>query len=98
MEWFNLHLMVDFIWAIFLFEFITSLKYDLKEKYLFGIFLIISLIVAIFIGIKLIIFYPDILKTSGWLHLKLTLLFLIVIEIVYLLYLLFKNKNIKPII
>ena len=98
MNFFGLHLILDFIWAVFLLELITSLKYDLKEKYLFGILSVVSSIFAILVGIKLIVIYPEILKQGGWLHAKLTLLFLVFIENIYLLYLLLKKKKIKSLI
>ncbi|EDM24186.1 hypothetical protein FE773_06455 [Caminibacter mediatlanticus TB-2] len=89
------HLLMDFVWSVFLLLFIFSLKYGLKEKYLFGILSIVSGIVVIGIGVMLIKINPYVIKSGGWLHAKLTLLFFVFLENIYLIYILFRKKLVR---
>ena len=91
----GLHLLVVFSWAIFLLQFIKSLENDLKGKYIFGILSVIMMLIVLGVGTKLMLLNPTIAKSGAWLHVKLSFDILLMIENLYLLYVLFKNKTLS---
>ena len=89
---YGLHLLVVFSWAIFLLQFIKSLENNLGDKYIFGILSVIMMLIVLGVGTKLMLLNPTIAKSGAWLHVKLSFDILLMIENLYLLYVLFKNK------
>ena len=86
------HIGFVFLWAIFLLVAIKLTKFDLEEsKKYFSYALIFALFVGIS-GVKLIMLNPAILKGEGWLHTKISIALLVVIENVYFY---FKTKELK---
>ncbi len=92
---YGLHLLVVFSWAIFLLQFIKSLQNNLTDRYLFGILSVFMMLVALGIGTKLMLLNPGVAKVGVWLHVKLSFDILLMIENLYLLYVLFKNKTLS---
>ena len=93
MFFYGIHFLVVMSWAIFLLEFIKTLQNNLKDKYLFGILSIIFMFIVLFVGTKLILLNPSVSKSGIWLHLKLSIDILLMIENVFLLIVLFKKKT-----
>ena len=84
MFYFALHSIVVVSWAIFLLQFIKAIEYsNNKEGFLFGILSLFFLILTFVVGIKLINLNPDIIKSGGWLHLKITIAIILAIENFY---------------
>jgi putative membrane protein len=92
---YGLHLLVVFSWAIFLLQFIKSLENNLGDKYIFGILSVIMMLIVLGVGTKLMLLNPTIAKSGAWLHVKLSFDILLMIENLYLLYVLFKNKTLS---
>jgi putative membrane protein len=92
---YGLHLLVVFSWAIFLLQFIKSLENNLSDKYIFGILSVIMMLIVLGVGTKLMLLNPVVAKSGAWLHVKLSFDILLMIENVYLLYILFKNKTLS---
>jgi putative membrane protein len=92
---YGLHLLVVFSWAIFLLQFIKSLENNLSDKYIFGILSVIMMLIVLGVGTKLMLLNPTVAKSGAWLHVKLSFDILLMIENVYLLYILFKNKTLS---
>ena len=96
MFYFALHSIVVVSWAIFLLQFIKAIEYsNFKEGFLFGILSLFFLILTFILGGKLINLNPDIIKSGGWLHLKITLAAILGIENIVYLILFFKKKSIS---
>jgi len=93
MFFYGIHFLVVMSWAIFLLEFIKTLQNNLKDKYLFGILSIIFMFIVLFVGTKLILLNPSVSKSGMWLHIKLSIDILLMIENVFLVIVLFKNKT-----
>lgn len=96
MFYYGLHLIAVFSWAIFLLQFIKSAQNDLPDKYIFGFLSLFFMFLVLWCGVKLMLMNPQISKTSGaWLHTKLTLALLMIIENFYIGYLVLKNKSLS---
>ena len=95
MFYFALHSIVVVSWAIFLLQFIKSMENKTKDLFIFSILSIFSLILTFILGIKLITINLDILKSGGWLHLKITLAVILAIENFVYLILFFKKKEVS---
>jgi len=94
MFYYNLHLIAVVSWMVFLLQFIKSIEYKkITDSYIFGFLSFFFMIVLTYLGTKLILLNPDIEKSGNWLHFKLSLVVLIMIENLYLLYAVFKSKN-----
>ncbi len=84
MYYFAFHVIVVVSWILFLLQFIKAYQYHkIAQGYIFGILSIFFLIIAFYLGIKLIMFNESILKSGGWLHLKITLAVILAIENIY---------------
>ncbi len=93
---YNLHLLVVASWMLFLLQFIKAVEYKRDvEGFIFGILSIFFMVVVLFIGTKMILMNPDISKTGGWLHLKLSLVVLLIIENIFFAYKFFKKKSVS---
>ncbi|GAB6045051.1 hypothetical protein JCM11957_06490 [Caminibacter profundus] len=91
--WYGFHLLVVFSWAIFLLQFIKSLQNNLSDKYIFGILSVFMMLIVLGIGTKLILLNPVVAKSGGWFHIKLTFDVLLIIENIFLVYVLLKKIN-----
>jgi len=85
--------LVVFSWAIFLLQFIKSLQNNLPDKYPFGILSIFMMLFVLGVGTKLMLLNPVVAKSGGWLHIKLTFDVLLIIENVFLAYILLRKIN-----
>ena len=93
---FNLHLLVVVSWMLFLLQFIKAVEYKKDiEGYIFGFLSLFFMIIVLFIGIKMILMNSEVAKSGGWLHLKLTLVILLIIENIFFLFKFLKKKSIS---
>jgi len=89
---YGIHFLVVMSWAIFLLSFIKSLQNDLKDRYLFGILSVTFMLAVLFVGIKLMLLNPSVAKSGMWIHIKLSIDIILMIENIFLLIVLFKKK------
>ena len=94
--YFSFHIIVVVSWVLFLLQFIKSLQHQkISEEYIFGFLSLFFLILTFYLGVKLISFNIDILKSGGWLHLKITLAVILAIENIYYFIKFIKKKPIS---
>jgi len=93
---FNLHLLVVVSWMLFLLQFIKAVEYKKDiEGYIFGLLSLFFMVIVLFIGTKMISMNPAVAKSGGWLHLKLSLVALLMLENIFFLYNFFKKKSVS---
>ena len=92
MLFYGIHFLVVMSWAIFLLSFIKSLQNDLRDKYLFGILSVIFMLVVLGVGTKMMLLNPSVAKSGLWIHTKLSIDIILMIENIFLLVVLFKKK------
>ena len=95
MFYFAMHSIAVVSWAIFLLQFIKSFEFENSDTYIFSILSLFFLVLVFYLGIKLITFNPLILKSGGWLHLKITLALLLGIENIFFAIKFYKRKTIS---
>jgi uncharacterized membrane protein len=87
------HLLLAFLWAIFLLTFIKSMQnQNLTESKLFGILSIITMIVILIVGTKMMLNDHSIIKSGKWIHVKLSLDIILMLENLFLLKILKQGK------
>jgi len=89
---YGIHFLVVMSWAIFLLSFIKSVQNDLKDKYLFGILSLVFMLFVLVVGTKLMLLNPSVAKSGMWIHIKLSIDIILMIENIFLLIVLFKKK------
>ena len=89
------HLLLAFSWAIFLLTFIKTLQNEIegKEVKLFALLSTISMIAVLIVGTKMMLMDHSIIKSGKWIHLKLSFDIVLMLENLFLLKLLFKDKK-----
>ena len=88
------HLLLAFLWAIFLLTFIKSMQNkNLTESKLFGILSVITMIAILIVGTKMMLNDHSIIKSGKWIHVKLSFDIILMGENLFLLKLLFKDKK-----
>jgi len=92
MFFYGIHFLVVMSWAIFLLSFIKSLQNDLRDKYLFGILSVIFMLAVLLVGTKMMLLNPSVAKSGLWIHTKLSIDIILMIENIFLLIVLFKKK------
>jgi putative membrane protein len=95
MYYYIIHLLLAFSWAIFLLTFIKSMQYDINESKIFAILSIISMIAILAIGTKMMLLDHSIIKSGKWIHVKLSFDILLMIENLFLVNLLRKQKQVS---
>ncbi len=95
-NYFTLHIIVVISWVLFLLHFIKALQHGkYTESYFFGLLSLFFLIIGFFLGIKLISLNMNILKTGGWLHLKISLASILALENIYFLLKFIKKRQLS---
>jgi len=81
MFYFAFHAIVVVSWVVFFLQFLKCYQHDKKvDSFIFGGLSVLFLVLTFIAGVKLISFDVSILKTKGWLHLKITLALVIAVE------------------
>jgi len=94
--YYGLHLLSVVSWMVFLLQFIKSIEYKkFIDEYIFGFLSIFFMVILTYLGTKLILLNPSIEKSGGWLHLKLSIVLIIMIENIYLMYAFFRKKELN---
>jgi len=87
------HLLLAFSWAIFLLTFIKSLQNkNLTESKIFGYLSLISMIIILIVGTKMMLNDHSIIKSGKWIHVKLSLDIILMGENLFLLKILKQGK------
>ena len=90
------HLILAFLWAIFLLTFIKSMQHgDISESKIFGVLSVVSMVSILIIGTKMMLNDHSIIQSGKWIHLKLSLDIILMIENLFLLNLLKKGKQLS---
>jgi len=93
MNLYIIHLLLAFCWAIFLLTFIKSMQNkNLTDSKIFGILSVISMIAILIIGTKMMLANHAIIKSGKWIHVKLSLDIILMLENLFLLKLLKQGK------
>ena len=94
MDYIYLHMILVFLWAIFLISFVLSFWFKKHQK----VFLVVSSIfmaLVFYTGIKLMHLFPSISKSGMWIHIKLTIILIVIGINLYLIFKFFKKSNIN---
>ena len=92
------HLLLAFSWAILLLTFIKILsfkKQDFTEAKIFGVLSFLTMILILLVGTKMMLLNPAIAKNGSWLHIKLSIDIILMVENSYLLFCAFKKQNLS---
>lgn len=81
--WYGLHFVLFFSYGVFFLQFIKSLKNNDTTK-LFAALSIIFMILLLIDGTELILLNPVVAKSGGWLHVKLLIFVIVMLENLYL--------------
>jgi len=96
MFYFALHAIIVVSWIVFFLQFVKSYEYNrVIDSYIFGFLSILFLLLTFIVGIKLATFNASILKTQGWLHLKITLALIIALENIFYIVQFLRKKTIS---
>jgi putative membrane protein len=83
-----------FCWAIFLISLVTSINCKQNSKTL-AILSFVFMLIVLFVGTKLMLAYPGVAKSGMWIHTKLSIDILAMVINIYLVYVVFKRKNLS---
>jgi len=93
MNLYIIHLLLAFCWAIFLLTFIKSMQNkNITDSKIFGILSVVSMIAILIVGTKLMLDNHAIIKSGKWIHVKLSLDIILMLENLFLLKLLKQGK------
>jgi putative membrane protein len=95
MFFYGLHLIAVFSWAIFLMQLLKSVQNNLPDRFIFAFLSLFFMVLVLFFGVKLMLLNPALSKSGGWLHAKLSLALLMMLENVVYAYFAFKSKKIS---
>ena len=94
MTYIYLHMILVFLWAIFLISFILSFWFKKYVK-IFAILSTAFMALVFYTGIKLMYMFPNIAKSGVWIHIKLTFMLVIMSINLYLIFKFFKKTSIN---
>lgn len=89
-----IHMLVVFLWAIFLVSFILSFWFKKYEK-VFAVLSSVFIVLVFYTGIKLMYMFPNIVKSGMWIHIKLTIVLLVMGINLYLIFKFLKKSGIN---
>ena len=93
MDLYLIHLLLAFSWAILLLTFIKSMQNkNITESKIFGILSTIAMIAILIVGTKMMLADHTIIKSGKWIHVKLSLDIILMLEDLFLLKLLKQGK------
>ena len=88
------HMIVVFLWAVFLISFILSFWFKKYEK-IFAILSFVFMAVVFYTGIKLMHLFPNIAKSGMWIHIKLTIMLVVMGIHLYLIFKFLKKASVN---
>jgi len=93
---YSLHLIFAFLWAMFLLTFIKSMQnQNLKESKIFAGLSILSMLIVLGIGTKMMLLDHSIIQSGKWIHVKLSFDIILMLENLFLVKLIKDNKFIS---
>jgi len=87
-------MLLVFLWAIFLISFVFSFWFKKYEK-VFAALSFVFMVLVFYTGIKLMYMFPDIAKSGMWIHIKLTVMLVVMGINLYLIFKLFKKTSVN---
>ena len=90
MSYIYVHMIVVFLWAVFLISFILSFWFKKYEK-IFAILSFIFMVLVFYTGIELMHMFPNIAKSGMWIHIKLIFMLIVMGINLYLIFKFFKK-------
>jgi len=94
--YFGFHLFFAFFWVAFFLILNKIAEYSRKDEKFYLILTIILIVLLLVFGSKMLLINPAITKSGGWLHTKLSIFILLILENLYFAYLFMKNKAVSP--
>lgn len=79
---YSFHFILFFSYGVFFLQFIKSLQFNLQKK-LFAILSIVFMILLLIDGTELILSNPAVAKSGAWLHVKLLIFIIVMLENIY---------------
>jgi putative membrane protein len=95
MIFFGLHLIAAVSWMVFLLLLIKSVQNNTADKFIFSIVSLFFMVLVLYFGVRLMLLNPNVAKSGGWLHVKLSFDILLMIFNVYLAYVVFRRKSVS---
>ena len=95
MIFFGLHLIAAVSWMVFLLLLIKSVQNNTADKFIFSIVSLFFMVLVLYFGVRLMLLNPNVAKSGGWLHVKLSFDILLMIFNLYLTYVVFRRKSIS---
>jgi len=86
------HLIAAISWVVFLLLFIKSLDHESKDVYLFMGLSLVFMFAVLGIGTKIMLLNPAFAHSGNWLHVKLSIDIVLMIENIYLAYIALRKK------
>jgi putative membrane protein len=80
--YYGIHFLLFFSYGVFFLQFIKSLEFEFQRK-IFAILSLIFMVLLLLDGTKLILLNPAVAKSGGWLHVKLSIFIVVMLENVY---------------
>ena len=90
----NMHMMFVFCWAVFMVSLAKSVECGENSKIL-TFFSLIFMLLVLFVGIKLMLAFPQVAKSGLWIHTKLSIDILAMFLNLYLAFIVFKKKAVS---
>jgi putative membrane protein len=90
--YYGFHLLFAILWIAFFLILHKTFEHDLKEKKIYLFLSTLFIFIILFLGSKMLILNPAFTKNSNWLHVKLSIFILLILENFYFVYLYFKKK------
>ena len=94
MDYIYLHMILVFLWAIFLISFVLSFWFKKHQK----VFLVVSsifMVLVFYTGVKLMHLFPSISKSGMWIHIKLTVILVVMAINLYLIFKFLKKSSVN---
>jgi len=89
-----LHMLFVFCWAVFMVSLAKTLECGENSKIL-ALLSIVFMLAVLFVGTKLMLTFPDIVKSGQWIHIKLLIDIFAMLLNIYMAFVVFKKKNVS---
>ena len=94
MSYIYVHMLLVFLWAIFLISFVLSFWFKKYEK-VFAILSFVFMVLVFYTGMKLMYMFPNIAKSGMWIHIKLTVMLVVMGINLYLIFKFLKKSSVN---
>ena len=94
MTYIYVHMLLVSLWAIFLISFVLSFWFKKYEK-VFAVLSFVFMALVFYTGIKLMYLSPNIAKSGMWIHIKLTVMLVVMGINLYLIFKFLKKSSVN---